>query len=261
MISKIYLIIRCVKCFSWSGLRFLSDVFEKKYFKTVEPEIHHVIYNGRKLYYRTGTTDIPLIILILLGKYNNGKAVKQYDFNKINLPKDIHGALDLGANIGLFSLKLSKLNPAIKIVAVEPETENFRLLKINTKDYGNIEIINAGVWYRNTRLHVVDGLGDDSFYVKEDETGGVEGLSIDQICKDTDIQAELLKIDIEGSERFIFEHIDDCGWINNCCALIIETHDRFVPGCNRLVQKTMSRFGFDEFRLEEDYVYIKKENV
>ncbi|HBU07090.1 MAG TPA: hypothetical protein DEB09_03315 [Candidatus Magasanikbacteria bacterium] len=44
-----------------------------------------------------------------------------------------HCILDIGAHIGLFSIYASVLNPKIKIIDLEPEPDNFALMKENLK--------------------------------------------------------------------------------------------------------------------------------
>ena len=41
---------------------------------------------------------------------------------------------------------------------------------------------------------------------------------------------DLLKIDIEGAEKEVFEH--SSMWIDQVGALVIELHDRFKDGCS-----------------------------
>ena len=51
--------------------------------------------------------------------------------------------IDIGANVGLFSIKCSKLKPNAKIIALEPFPDNFRFLKQNliSFDISNVEIL------------------------------------------------------------------------------------------------------------------------
>ena len=50
---------------------------------------------------------------------------------------------------------------------------------------------------------------------------------------------DLLKVDIEGAEKEVFE---DCDWMQRVDCLIIELHDRFKPGCSRAVNSVTREF-------------------
>jgi predicted O-methyltransferase YrrM len=43
--------------------------------------------------------------------------------------------LDCGANIGLSSIWFARKYPRATVIAVEPESENFRMLTMNTAEY------------------------------------------------------------------------------------------------------------------------------
>jgi len=52
---------------------------------------------------------------------------------------------------------------------------------------------------------------------------------------------DLLKVDIEGSEKSMFEHCD--AWIDRVRMIVVELHDRFMPGCQSAFESaTAKRF-------------------
>jgi len=50
---------------------------------------------------------------------------------------------------------------------------------------------------------------------------------------------DLLKIDIEGSEKEVFEA---CDWQDRLDSIVIELHDRFKPGCSQVVNRALQGF-------------------
>src|SRR5947208_3715840 len=62
---------------------------------------------------------------------------KQYDLYGVQFP-DALRIIDGGANIGCASVYFSIVFPKAEIFAIEPEKNNFSLLKINTEPYKNI---------------------------------------------------------------------------------------------------------------------------
>ena len=60
----------------------------------------------------------------------------------------------------------------------------------------------------------------------------IQAITVDKIIKDYKLkQIDILKIDIEGAEKEIFE--DTSKWILKVNCIMAELHDRFKPGCSR----------------------------
>jgi FkbM family methyltransferase len=106
-----------------------------------------------------------------------------------------------------------------------------------------------GIWNRNTYLEILDnGYGNWGFMTNEvdhstDKT--ISAISIDQIMKDYDIeQIDICKINIEGSEKDLFEKNYE-QWVPKTKAIIIELHDRMKEGCSKSFFKAMVNYDFD----------------
>lgn len=110
--------------------------------------------------------------------------------------------LDLGGNIGLFSLYLQ--DRASAIYSVEPTPTHFDILKELTQDYENIHPINVA-------LHNQDGEID--FFISNDNSTmnstvnqygtqiKVKSLTLDSLLKELNLDyVDFAKCDIEGSE-------------------------------------------------------------
>jgi hypothetical protein len=64
---------------------------------------------------------------------------------------------------------------------------------------------------------------------------------------------DLLKVDIEGAEREVFEN---CDWMQDIRCLMIELHDRFRPGCTEAVNSVMQ--GFRRLQRRETTFYVRE---
>lgn len=97
--------------------------------------------------------------------------------------------LDVGANIGIFSLLASKVSPSAKILAFEPVKTTFDLLSQNVQlnDARNV-----------TALHLALGNFPDK------STAPVVTLD-DYLLSAALDRIDLIKVDAEGAERFVFE--------------------------------------------------------
>ena len=64
-------------------------------------------------------------------------------FDLINL-ETTSTILDVGANIGYYSMMYSMLRPSCDIIAIEPSKTNFDYLVHNCRDFGNVRAFNVG---------------------------------------------------------------------------------------------------------------------
>ena len=116
--------------------------------------------------------------------------------------KKKHIVLDIGANIGYFTLIMA--NQAKQVHAFEPELRNFEILKKNVElnRLSNVKLYNLAVTETTgkTKLHLADiGRGMHRIYPSHWCKGGVTDVGsvrIDDIIGD----ANFVKMDIEGSE-------------------------------------------------------------
>lgn len=183
----------------------------------------------------------------------------QYDFKPVKPPGVI---VDAGANIGLTSLVFANRFPAAKIIAIEPEISNFRMLVKNTAPYANIVPVQAAVWNDNGIVDIVDpGLGKWGFQVG---SGGGEvamscrGVTIDRIMRDHDLDyIDILKMDIEGGEKEVFGDADR--WIDKIGILAVELHDRLKEGCSRSLAGATGKFRY-RWKIGEN-VYFSDQQV
>lgn len=182
---------------------------------------------------------------------------EHYNLNTNLNPKFI---IDAGANIGLASAYFaSKYKNAI-IISLEPEKANYQLLLENTKNYANVKPINFGLWYKKTNLSI-ENKDDTSwaFIVKECESENkdtIKAIDIDYILETYNIDfIDILKIDIEGSEKEVFES-NYANWLPKTKILIIELHDFIKNGTAKSVFSALVKYDFNMEISGENLVFI-----
>jgi FkbM family methyltransferase len=164
---------------------------------------------------------------------------RKYDFVLEKEPKVI---VDAGANIGLASIYFANKCPGAKILAIEPEISNFELLKENVRPYPQVIPIHAALWNKSEEVLLTDpGLGKWGFMTEHrTEIGNqsrvarhpVMAVTINDLLDNYGLKSiDILKIDIEGSEREVFG--DSASWIERVDSIIIELHERLKIGSNR----------------------------
>jgi FkbM family methyltransferase len=172
--------------------------------------------------------------------------------------------IDGGANVGYSSLYFAHRYPQAKIIAVEPHPENFLLLTDNVKLRSQIIPLQAAVWYDDVPIGLWDPEeGHWGFRVSEERTQGgeleIQGRSIDSIMRQHGVdRVDILKLDIEGSEKEVFEHAD--AWIDDIGIIVAELHDRYRMGCARAVYKATDGFAYEE-KIGENILLARSEYV
>ncbi|MGL2966412.1 FkbM family methyltransferase [Flavobacterium sp. XGLA_31] len=156
----------------------------------------------------------------------------QYNVSVRN-PKII---IDGGANIGLFTVLMKNKYPDAKIIAIEPDGDNFMELKKNASPYQDVFFENYGIWNTDTKLKVYDkyNRGKWGVVVEEDpENGTIPAISIHSLMKKYQIDCiDILKLDIEASEKQLFlNHYEE--WLPKVKKIVIELHDGFEEDCSR----------------------------
>jgi FkbM family methyltransferase len=140
--------------------------------------------------------------------------------------------IDLGANMGLSALYLTRKLDVAEIIAVEPDPDNFRLLSENLR--------RAGFGNRSTAIRAFAG-AENAFAELYDSGNGAWGmrmgpashtgipvLPLAEIAGTSKAALPiLLKCDIEGGERALFLHIRD--WDHLIRYIFLELHIEFLP--------------------------------
>lgn len=161
------------------------------------------------------------------------------DIPKSYSPKTI---IDLGANIGFTSVAYANLFPESLIIAVEPESDNFEMLTLNTRYYPTIKLLKKCVWPVKTQLKLADANAESwSFQFSPDGVGpSVETTTIPEIIEDFCLDGiDILKIDIEGGEKDLFGS-NTAGWVKRVEFILVEPHERYAAGCTSKIKSALA---------------------
>lgn len=175
--------------------------------------------------------------------------------------------VDIGANIGYYTLLASALvGDAGAAVAIEASPAIFRQLQENIARNGarNVRSINVAVSDRKGTVQLFRGpdhnAGETSMFAADGFTpdGAVESARLEEILDRKELaSARLIKIDIEGAERFVVPSIGSL--LSSCrddLELVVEFHPQYLTergsGADDLV-RLMNASGFHAYRLENSY--------
>jgi FkbM family methyltransferase len=120
--------------------------------------------------------------------------------------------LDLGANVGLFSVRVSQL--AERVIAYEPFPENYAQLELNVRERPNVETVRVAVSDKSgwLQLYTPQNAGQSGIYSAYGDKGAalsgdsvrVPSVRLDELFEKHEIRScDLLKIDVEGAEYAI----------------------------------------------------------
>lgn len=160
-------------------------------------------------YFKLNANDWITRIILLEGNYEN---------KSVSLAKRImqNGSvfIDIGANFGLYSCQIARIDAGLKIFAIEPNYKiigslltNIQLNKLNNQ----VNVVNAAVTDSATLVQMEQGAADNMGNTKTTklEVGNfsVVGIPLKNILEEKDIkEVDLLKIDIEGNEFEVFKN-------------------------------------------------------
>jgi FkbM family methyltransferase len=176
--------------------------------------------------------------------------VQNYDKNFKNDSNFSLNIIDAGSNIGLTALFFSESFSKAKIVAVEPDNQNFNMMNYNLVNKENFDFVKVkgAVWSSNTKIKVINDFRDKSdwsFRVEEsDDIGAIEAFTINYLAEVNGFDyIDILKIDIEGSEKQIFTSANaNLDFLKKTKCIVIEIHDEFE--CREDIYLILKNYGF-----------------
>lgn len=185
----------------------------------------------------TSLLEHPVTLRVPSTDVSTYKQVVTREEYGIELAKRPATIVDAGANIGLASAYFASRYPEARILAIEPEAQNFELLLKNTAPYPNIQAVRAALWSESGLIGVVDsGTGAWGFRTEASSealvTNSVRAATLDELLDEYGFDhVDLLKMDIEGAEVEVFA--DTSEWIDRVNVVVAELHERYRTGCLR----------------------------
>ncbi|WXG45374.1 MAG: FkbM family methyltransferase [Candidatus Atabeyarchaeum deiterrae] len=173
--------------------------------------------------------------------------------------------LDVGANIGLFTLSVAKR--AGLVVAIEPEPKNLSALHHNLRNLTNVVIMERAAWDRKGVLPLFLGLGSEGHSLIHDiEVNGklttqTDHLQIEADTLDSMVLHELgilnigfMKMDIEGAEIEALEGATET--LKKTSKVVVACyHERNGTKTAGAVTRKLTEMGFQTYVGYNDLVF------
>ena len=165
---------------------------------------------------------------------------------------------DCGANIGLSVLFFKRMLPDATVIAYEPETETFEVLKANTEAHNlsNVELHQAAVWTHDGSISFVQEGGESSHIVSEKDSSNTMSDEVKCVRLRTELEKyesiDFLKIDIEGAEIEVVKDIAPV--LSRCNNVFVEYHSfSGEPQQLSVIIDALAANGF-RYKIQEAYV-------
>lgn len=128
--------------------------------------------------------------------------------------------LDCGSNIGVSVCYFKHIFPSSRIIAFEPDSDIFSVLKENTRSFdpSKVEIHNKAVWIEEKKLSFQPDGADGGRLLNQ----GKQSVSTVRLSDYLQTKVNMLKIDIEGAEKFVLPSIAEN--LKNVENLFLELH-------------------------------------
>ena len=180
--------------------------------------------------------------------------------------------LDAGG-VGMSAVWLSMLYPSATIIRLDPNPSNFAAGVENSKLFSNITQVNLGLWDRQASLQMCERAGapqdliaTTNFYTRDvndppcdiEIPGRINVALLSNVMRTYNVpKFDIIKIDIEGAESRLFKDASLKDIIAASKIVVIELHERFVPGCEAAVNGVMGSLPFAKFHDDENDIWIK----
>jgi FkbM family methyltransferase len=209
--------------------------------------VHNIIFN--RLILRKDSTDYKVYSQIFLNEEL-----------KLPIPITAKTIIDLGAYTGISATYFINKYKGSYVIALEPDYDNYKILEKNANNK-NIVCLNKAAWNKNETLDVFkNNYGEWAStvqpYTDLSKKQIVAGITINSLLAEYNIKKiDIIKIDIEGSEKILFS--GELDWLDITENMIIELHPEFIDGLP-LLNDIMLRRGFKYHRNGEKIIYQKQ---
>lgn len=253
------LFFRLVGVIPRGGIRRLVGVpgVRKTYQRLVRfsPQEMLVEVQGNKMYITPPDSALGRELL-LWGNYEKGEVRVFHELIRRGM-----NVVDLGANIGYFTLIAAKLvGPEGKVFAFEPEPGNFSLLQrnVNMNGYRNVTLVQKAVSDKNgvEELHLCsDSWGHSLSSFKRDAGSiSVPVTSLDQFFSE-DVAIDFIKMDIEGAEGKAMQGMERILGKGGVKAMVVEFHFSELESQGSSFEEAWHQFktlGFEFYEMRDN---------
>lgn len=175
---------------------------------------------------------------------------------------------DVGAHFGYFSLLGSKLvGEKGMVFSFEASQSTFEILKENTQQEANIEILNRAVsnekgtlnfyefpvlYSEYNSLEIDQFKNADWYQTNKPEKRAIEAISLDDFLKQKSIAPKVIKIDVEGAEYMVISGAVELLKSQSPKVVIEFLHSIRHNEAHLKAKQLLNELGYESFSIEND---------
>lgn len=228
--------------------------YNSKGYKVIRIDKNTIViyFNNERYFIRRYGSDIKVFDQIVISEeYKNILSL----ISRCGLDNTEVNIIDCGSNIGLFSAWILNRIKVNNIISIEADYENYTFQKYFIKQLGyenKIKLFNRAVWSDSeSELKISSDFRDGQNWAKrvepvtENENSyTVKSISLNQVFDDFENRdVHILKIDIEGAEKAVFENETSFDkMLINTKIIAIEIHEEV--NCTIMILDKLYKYGF-----------------
>lgn len=199
--------------------------------------------------------DITLPLTLITYPYE----VTKHVLSQVDPKHKLENILDIGGNIGQFSVTIAALSDAKRIDVFEPNPEIFNILQMNTEEYPQINLHKFGVgkpgtfsfFYRQNKSATGSLIKSNADKTIDSDIKEISIKVTNDVKKATTTNTyDLVKIDVEGSE---FEVIKNLSGIKTEYLYLEISADRDKPyRTSEIYELIAKQFGDFEVKYQDE---------
>ena len=241
----------------WRAERFGGNVAKLGLLPAISFELNWIL-NKERIFVNVPNCPQPLV----MRRHSTDPAVFTQIFIheelRIETPEAPKVIIDGGAYVGYSAVFFARQFPNAKIIAIEADYANFQLLQRNCSVFKNVDCLYGALWNKKAYLHIRNPEDPPWAYQIEECAESVQtsipSLSIKELINDYNLQTiNILKLDIEGAEKFIFHTGAFEDWLPSVRAALIEVHGN---DAEQAVINAFNQFKFNSSKLGEKLYFI-----
>jgi len=230
----------------------LFRFFASSFSRLLKPRKDVLIRVGE---HRMYANSIDRIVALVFWKFS---MLEGYESKIVrSIVKEGMVAVDVGANIGYYTLQLAKLvGPSGKVYAFEPDDGNYSLLIKNIKanNYKNIVPIQKAVSDKTGKAKLFfceEHRGDHRIFDSGDgrKVIGIETVALDDFFSEKD-RIDMIKLDIQGSEYLAFSGMEKLVRHQKDLTIISEFSPDMLAKCGVSPEEFIKKISDLGFRLQ-----------
>lgn len=134
------------------------------------------------------------------------------------------------------------------------------MVEKNIVNFSNVKAKLGGIWNDNKHLAIVNAKDNDNAFMVEEvdaaTPSSIPAYSIGSIMQEMNWSTiDLLKLDIEGSEKEVFEKNYE-SWLPHTKMIIIEVHDHMRKGAAKSVFTATNKYNFSFSMNHENLIFM-----